>query len=239
MKSMATGEGDKTAEGGGAPEGDVKVSLTGQQDAPKVDKDGKPIVEGTPKDGDKPKDEGNKDGKDGKDPKAGDKTDKKSDGAPEKYADFTLPEGYEKDEELLGEFSALAKEANLPQEVAQKFVDLQAKFLTKTAGDNDKAWNDLHQSWIKSAKEDKDIGGATYEKNVGLANQALAKYGTPELFKMLLDTRTGDHPELIRVFSKIGAAMGTEDKGGGGPPLSDKKGKSAAETIFSDHQNPG
>ena len=44
-------------------------------------------------------------------------------GAPEKYEAFTLPEGYEVDEQLLNEFTPTLKELGLTQAAAQKVMD--------------------------------------------------------------------------------------------------------------------
>ena len=49
---------------------------------------------------------------------------------PAEYAEFTLPEGFDKSESYetqVGEFKTLAKELNLSQEQAQKLVDFHAK----------------------------------------------------------------------------------------------------------------
>ena len=48
-------------------------------------------------------------------------------GAPEAYDAFTLPDDMAMDEGIMGEFSQLAKDANLPQDKAQSLVELGAK----------------------------------------------------------------------------------------------------------------
>ncbi|HET9131900.1 MAG TPA: hypothetical protein VFO86_13180, partial [Terriglobia bacterium] len=50
----------------------------------------------------------------------------KIEGAPEKYADFTLPEGFKFDDKTLEAATAVFKDLNLSQEGAQKLVDLYA-----------------------------------------------------------------------------------------------------------------
>ena len=54
-------------------------------------------------------------------------------GAPDEYADFTLPEGIEIDPDGLGNLKALAKDLNLTQEQAQKVADLGAAQAQKFA----------------------------------------------------------------------------------------------------------
>src|SRR6266436_2405621 len=47
-------------------------------------------------------------------------------GAPEKYGDFKLPDGYQFDQASLDQATTLFKEAGLSQEAAQKMVDFYA-----------------------------------------------------------------------------------------------------------------
>ena len=52
---------------------------------------------------------------------------------PIEYEDFTTPEGVTLDEEVLGEFKGIAKELGLPQDKAQKFVDMATQLQQKQA----------------------------------------------------------------------------------------------------------
>lgn len=49
--------------------------------------------------------------------------------APENYEDFTFPEGVDVDENLLGEFTPIAKELGLSQDGAQKMVGMYANHI--------------------------------------------------------------------------------------------------------------
>ena len=75
-------------------------------------------------------------------------------GAPEEYADFTLPEGMEADPDLIAEFKAEAKRLNLSQEDAQKLVDIQAKLAEKQS----KAVLEQHQ------KDRRGVGGTSQDR---------------------------------------------------------------------------
>src|SRR5712671_1685898 len=62
------------------------------------------------------------------DPKPEDKPkDPPAVGAPDKYADFKVPDGFKFDEKALTEATAAFKELGLSQEKAQKLVDTYAK----------------------------------------------------------------------------------------------------------------
>lgn len=131
----------------------------------------------------------------------------KPEGAPEAYADFTLPEGLAADTPVMGEFAALAKEANLPQETAQKFVDLAGKMQTQTVEGVQAALEAQGEKWGEDAKADKEFGGDAFDANLAIAKTALDAFGSPELKNLLNQSKLGNHPEVLRAFVKIGKAI--------------------------------
>lgn len=134
---------------------------------------------------------------------------------PEKY-ELKVPEGFEVDDALLGEFEPLAKELKLTNDGAQKLVEtMMPKVVNRLMEQNQKAWASTLESWVGQIKSDKEIGGENLKGSTEAAERALAKFGTPEL-SALLGYRTdknqaglglGNHPELVRVFARIGKAM--------------------------------
>ena len=143
--------------------------------------------------------------------------------APETYEDFVLPEEVSVNEDLITEFSGLAKEANMPQDMAQKFVTLQAEYMGKMAAEaataQEEAWGTTLSEWADAAKADKEIGGADFKANVGVMRKALDMYGTPELKEALDITGVGNHPEFLRLMYRMGKDI-SDDKivaGQGGP----------------------
>jgi len=131
--------------------------------------------------------------------------------APEQYEEFTLPEGFQKDGPLLEAFTPLAKEANLPQEMAQKFVDLGAKLVADTQAAQMKAWEGVVSEWTASLKADKEVGGAALKENTGYAVKALKQYADPETRKYLDDSRLANHPGLFKMLVRVGKTV-SEDK---------------------------
>ncbi|WP_277964595.1 hypothetical protein [Pseudomonas sp. RIT-To-2] len=133
---------------------------------------------------------------------------------PEKYEFANLPEGYKLDDAALGEWSGVFKELNLTQEQAQKLVEMDAKRFT--AANSPEAQqkaaiesrNQQVAQWETELKQDKDLGGANFEANVGVAQKAMAEFGTPELRTMLEQSGLGTHPEVVRFFHKVGKELG-------------------------------
>ena len=132
-------------------------------------------------------------------------------GAPEKYADFKLPDGVKLDDAAIGEFAPVAKELNLTQDQAQKLVDLQAAFAQRNAQAQVAQFAEQVKAWGEQAKGDKEYGGEKFDASVTSARLAVSKFGTPELTKLLNDTGMGSNPEVVRFMVKVGNAM-SEDK---------------------------
>lgn len=126
-------------------------------------------------------------------------------GAPETYAEFTLPEGISLDRAALEGFTPLAKDLNLSQEQAQKVVDLYAQKMLpqiQQAFADQKA--QMVESWLQESMKDPEVGGARFDESVSTARKALDAFGTPALKAALDESGLGNHPELIRLLANIG-----------------------------------
>lgn len=153
---------------------------------------------------------------------------KKPEGAPEAY-EFKAPEGSELDKAAVEQFEPIARELNLSQEQAQKLVDLYGtKVMPQLMKQQADTWQKQVADWGTATKEDKEIGGEKFEGNLTRAKQAMDKFATPELREFLETSGMGNHPELIRVFVKVGAAMSEDSL-----VTSNEKGqRSAADVLY-------
>lgn len=118
------------------------------------------------------------------------------------------------DEAVLGEFTTLAKEMNLPQEAAQKIVDLQAKVAQKNVEAVQQRINEVFapvggtpDKWEALARADKEFGGDKFDENLAAAAKARDRFGTPLLKAVLNVTGAGNHPEVLRFFLNVGKAI--------------------------------
>lgn len=160
--------------------------------------EGKPVESAKEPDVDKP---GEKEK-----PKEPEKKDEKP-VVPEKY-EFKAPEGVEQlDAQALAVFEPIAKELGLSQEQAQKLVDIYPQIQQQQA----EAWSNQVADWGEQAKADKEIGGDKLTASVGQAQKALDQFGTPALREYLHNSGLGNHPELVRIFAKVGKAMAEDD----------------------------
>jgi hypothetical protein len=155
----------------------------------------------------------------------------KAEGAPEKY-EFKELEGVKLDTEAVSEFEKIAKENNLSNDNAQKFVELASKHTqkieTQMRETQAKAWEDTRKTWVAELKADKEYGGAKFDETKELALRAVRFVNVPGLNEVF-DSGWGDNPKLVTAFAKFGKAL-SEDKLVDGDASSSPK--SAAEIIY-------
>lgn len=158
------------------------------------------------------------------------------DDAPIEYQDFTLPEGSTLDPDLRGKFTGILAEAKVPQEAAQKLVDLyggEMKKLADAAKAPYQAWNDTQREWQSAVKADAEIGGASLEpmkKEIAKVIDAIAGNEAPALRKALAFTGAGNNPEVLRFLYRAAQAMNEGATVEGGQPT--KTGTSFSKTLY-------
>lgn len=141
---------------------------------------------------------------------------------PEQYADFTLPEGLQVDKELLEAFVPVAKELKLTQEQAQKVVDIQVKI----AEARNAEWSKITTDWKEKARSDQEYGGDKFDASLEIAERALNTFATDDFKAMLKEYGLGNHPDMIRLFYRIGKAVkedGMVNPGRIGEPTHDER----------------
>lgn len=153
---------------------------------------------------------------------------KKAEGAPEAYADFTVPEGVTLNADALESFKAIAKEDNLSQGKAQRYIDAAVKF----AADRDAAAaaqiDTIKAGWREATTADKEFGGDKLQESLAVAQKALKQFGSPELNELVVGAGLGDHPEFVRLLVRVGKAVSEAPIVNGGQPAA----KDAASVLY-------
>lgn len=127
--------------------------------------------------------------------------------APEKY-EIALPEGSAIDPEILGAFEGVARELQMPQAEAQKVVETLAPVIAARVQQQQRdAIARVSDEWSTATKADPEIGGEKLAANLTVAKKALVAFGSPALSNLLNESRLGNHPEVIRLLAKAGAAI--------------------------------
>ena len=189
---MPTEEVNRGAEGAQNTETAGGTLLTDPAaDAPKPGEDGKPNAD--------PSGKGAADGKEGADaanPKE-----------PEPF-ELTAPEGYPINEAGLKGLNDLCKSAKLTKE--------QGEAVLQHMAGNYSAFQEQQQAqgkaWIEEFKADKEFGGDKFDASLADAKKALATFDdSGTVSKMLQETGYGNNPAVLKIFARVGRAMG-EDK---------------------------
>lgn len=134
-------------------------------------------------------------------------------GAPEAYADFTAPEGYELNQEVLDRAVPLFKELNLSQEQAQKLVSFYGDAALKAEEAPYAAYETMRSNWRKQIIAS-DLGNGTDDLKpeviavIGRAIDSLPAKVASEFREAMTLTGAGDNPAFIRAFHALASQIG-------------------------------
>lgn len=125
--------------------------------------------------------------------------------------ELKLPEGSLLKPEAVERMTARAKELKLTPEQAQAELERESELVkTFVEGEKGKLAEQVKE-WVAESSKDPEIGGEAFAKNAEYAKRVVNRFGTDAFKKALNETGLGNHPELVRVFVRIGRAM-TEDQ---------------------------
>lgn len=148
-------------------------------------------------------------------------------GAPDVYESFTLPEGAELDERALPMVQDLFKELNLPQDKAQavlnKLLEIDAarqptpeQTEQMRAQAYEQGIQSLNKKWTDECRNLPELGGDNFAKSLEVASSVMVKYAPPELRDFLTNSGLGSHPEFFKFIHAIGSAMRNDTMEHGG-----------------------
>lgn len=121
--------------------------------------------------------------------------------------ELKVPEGSLLDAKAVERISTFAKEKGLTNEQAQAILDSENKAVASYVEGKNAEINSAKEGWVAESKSDKEIGGDSFNKSVELAKRVVTRFGSESLTKALNETGLGNHPEMIRVFKRIGESM--------------------------------
>ena len=150
------------------------------------------------------------------------------------------PEGYdfgtEPGDNRLDFFKDAVHKIGLTQDQATNMLQLYAAVEQEQSKAGDKANADFA---VNSQIELKREWGVEYDSNIDMAQRAFAQFATPEFSKIMDETGIGNHPELLKAFSKVGKAMG-DDKlvvgTGRAVGMSPQQAKEEIESLYRDKE---
>ena len=140
-------------------------------------------------------------------------------GAPEKYGDWKLPDGYALDTGVSEAASGLFKDLNLTQDQAQKLVDFYSEHAIKSSKETLDAWQATRKEWREGIVNDPQLGKLTGSNGnfgpdsalVVTVNRALDGLQNPKLvsdFKDAMElTGAGDNPAFVKVLYALASKV--------------------------------
>jgi hypothetical protein len=131
-----------------------------------------------------------------------------TEGAPEKYEPFDVPEGFKPDEEATKVFEDIVRKHGLSQPAANDLYKAFAELEVKDAQGFEaaKKQQDINMvnSWIDTIKKDAVLGGAKYDESV---SKVKSVFNGPLLDdaqrKFFTDTKQINNPDVFRLFATL------------------------------------
>ena len=137
---------------------------------------------------------------------------------------ITAPEGYPISEGALNGLNEVCKSANLSEEQAKAVMAYMQGNYTSFVAQQQEAIQAQAKTWIGEFQADKEFGGDKFNASVADAQRALATFdkgGT--VSKMLAETGYGNNPDVLRIFARVGRALGEDQLAGNGGGGADQK----------------
>lgn len=141
------------------------------------------------------------------------KGDPKPAGAPDSYADFSLPDGFTWDDTRKGEANSLFKELNLPQESAQKLVDAHCKAMQDYVAAQEADLIALRKKGRAAVMARPD-----FREQKALAAKGMRILITTDAQKKLMDSWLQDSPEIFDMFVAAGRLVAEDNMAKNPPP---------------------
>lgn len=129
--------------------------------------------------------------------------------APEKY-DLKIPENSRLSPKSLERIADYAKKQGLTNEKAQGLVELEAQAKAEFESNQAVELDQLRNAWVSQVKSDQEIGGDNFNQSIEHAKRAIKQFGTDSFIQGLNETGYGDHPEVVRLFARIGKLLGDD-----------------------------
>jgi hypothetical protein len=149
--------------------------------------------------------------------------DEGGEGKPTEFTDFEIPEGVSTfGDDVVAELRGVASELGLNQEQAQKIID---RLGPKQLAAQQHVVTTTLDGWAKQTRADKEVGGVNYKSSISNMRRAVAEYATPALKQLLVgeNTKLVNHPEILRLLSRVGQSLGPDRSRVTGGPLTKPK----------------
>ena len=132
------------------------------------------------------------------------------------YEKFNLPEGLEIPKQQLDEFTKVIGDHRLPQEAAQRLVDMHLDAIKsisqKSLEDQWSVFHNQQKEWTNEVMSDPVLGGSGHKTAMALAAKGIdavvSADDRKEFNEALSVTGAGNHKAIIKAFYRVGKLLG-------------------------------
>ncbi len=153
---------------------------------------------------------------------------------PDPEFDIRLPDNSPLTVDDRDQLVAFAKEHKMNKDQAQAILDRESNAVNEFAVAQKEMVVEKAELWKQEVIADKELGGEKFNENISLAQTVIKTYGTENLKGLLDVSGLGNHPEVVRLFSRIGRTMSQDQLVNAtvGPSVP----KSVSEMFYGDTQ---
>ena len=141
------------------------------------------------------------------------------------------------DEGTLDDFKEFAHQTGLSQNQAENVLSLFSDIQEEEEKQRKQSIDDLK---LSSEQDLQKEWGKNYDGKVDMATRAFAQFSSPELRSIMNDTGLGNHPEMIKVFAKIGEMLGEDSlvvgSGLGSAQMTPQQAQEEIQKLYSDKE---
>ncbi len=152
-------------------------------------------------------------------------------GRPEQAKDYQFND---ENGELDG-FREFAHDTGLTQQQAENILNLYADSQEQEEGENVQLQKDQEVNTTMQLQQE---WGKNYDGKLDYAKRAFAQFASPELSQLMDESGLGNHPEMLRAFSKVGELLGEDSlvvgTGLGSSQLSPQQAQEEIQALYRD-----
>lgn len=120
---------------------------------------------------------------------------------------ISLPDGMYLSDDMRDAFTATAHKYGLTNEAANALIALHIQQVNANERERVSRMADRSAQYERATRQDPEIGGAKFESAIAAAKTALNRFGTKALIDVLDETGLGNHPEIVRLFARLGKSI--------------------------------
>lgn len=128
------------------------------------------------------------------------------------------PEGSKLDGKHVESVKELAKSLGLNAAQTKQLLERDAKIVSDHEARFQAELKEKVETWHDAVMSDPEVGGSNFDRSVADCKRAINRFGSDAFKKAMNETGLGNHPEVVRVFARIGRSMSEDSVINGATP---------------------